>query len=65
MTPIQIASLVAVAVVAAYFYLPALKLPASKPSSLAQIQSVLSIRDTTTSQEVREACSALLQALLQ
>ena len=64
MTPIQIASLVAVAVVAAYFYLPALKLTRSKPSSLAQIESVLSIRDTTTSQEVREACSALLQALL-
>jgi hypothetical protein len=64
MTPIQIASLVAVAVVAAYFYLPAVKWPASKPNSMAQIQSVLSIRDTTTSQEVRQACSALLQALL-
>ena len=64
MTTIQIASLVVVAVVAAYFYLPAIKWPAKESSSLSHIQAVLNIRDTTTSQEVRQACSALLQALL-
>jgi hypothetical protein len=62
MTPIQIASLVGVALAAVYFYAPKLQFP--KPSSLSQIESVLAIRDTTTNPEVRAACSALLQALL-
>lgn len=62
MTPIQIASLVAVAAVAIYFYLPALP---RKPNSLRQVQAVLEIRDSATTPEVRKACSTLLQALLQ
>jgi hypothetical protein len=62
MTPIQIASLVGVGLLAAYFYLPKIQLP--KPSSMSQIESVLAIRDNTTNPEVRAACSTLLQALL-
>jgi hypothetical protein len=62
MTPIQIASLVGVAALAAYFYLPRIQIP--KPSSMSQIESVLAIRDNTNNPEVRAACSALLQALL-
>lgn len=65
MTQLQIVSLVIAAVAAAYFYLPAIKWPAAKPNSMSQIESVLSIRDSTTIPEVRKACSALLQALLQ
>lgn len=63
MTQMQILSLVIAAAVAAYFYLPGIKWP--KPSSMSQIESVLAIRDSTTSPEVRKACTALLQALLQ
>jgi hypothetical protein len=64
MSPIQIASLVAVALVAVYFYLPPLSWQ-RKPNSLRQIQAVLEIRDSATTPEVRKACSTLLQALLQ
>lgn len=64
MTPVQIASLVAVALVAAYLYLPNITWPAKSNDSMANIRSVLLIRDSTASQEVRSACSALLQALL-
>lgn len=62
MTTMQIASLIAVAAVALYFYLPSWP---KKASSLRQIEAVLEIRDTNTSPEVRKACSQLLQALLQ
>lgn len=65
MTQMQILSLAIVAAVAAYMYLPSLKWPASKPSSMRQIESVLAIRDSNSSPEVRKACTALLQALLQ
>lgn len=64
MTPIQIASLVAVALVAIYFYAPPLRLPTRQPGQMDQIEAVLKIRDTTQSSEVRQACLALLQALL-
>lgn len=65
MTQMQIVSLVVAALVAAYFYLPGITWPAAKPNSMAQIESVLAIRDSASSPEVRKACSALLQALLQ
>lgn len=65
MTTMQIVSLVVVALVAAYVYLPSIKWPAAKPSSMKQVEAVLSIRDSATSPEVRKACTALLQALLQ
>lgn len=63
MTTMQIVSLVAVAAVAAFFYLPRLTWP--KPSSIRHIESVMVIRESTTSPEVKEACTSLLQALLQ
>lgn len=65
MTQMQIVSLVVAALVAAYFYLPGIKWPVAKPNSMRQIEAVLSIRDSTSSPEVRKACSSLLQALLQ
>lgn len=65
MTPIQIASLVAVAAVAAYLYLPAIKWPSATPTSMSAVESVLRIRDSSQSPEVRKACTQLLQALLQ
>ena len=65
MSAMQIASLVIVAAAAAYFYLPSISWPAAKPSSMKQVEAVLSIRDSATTPEVRKACTALLQALLQ
>ena len=65
MTQMQIVSLVGAAGVAAYVYLPGIKWPLAKPNSMAQIESVLAIRDSASSPEVRKACSVLLQALLQ
>lgn len=65
MTQMQIISLVIAAAVAAYFYLPGIKWPVTKPSRVSQIQSVLAIRDSSSSPEVSKACTALLQALLQ
>ena len=64
MTPVQIASLIAVAAAAIYFYAPSTSLPTRKPGQMDQIEAVLKIRDTTQSPEVRQACLALLQALL-
>ena len=65
MNTMQIVSLVVVALVAAYVYFPSVKWPAAKPSSMKQIESVLAIRDSNSSPEVRKACTQLLQALLQ
>jgi hypothetical protein len=65
MTASQIISLIVVAAVTAYFYLPRIKWPASKPNSMRQVEAVLSIRDSSSSPEVRKACTQLLQALLQ
>jgi hypothetical protein len=65
MSAMQIASLVIVAVVAAYFYLPSISWPAAKPSSMKQVEAVLAIRDSSSTPEVRKACTQLLQALLQ
>ena len=65
MTITQIVSLLVVAGVGAYFYLPGIKWPAAKPSNVRQIQAVLAIRDSSPSPEVHKACTALLQALIQ
>lgn len=65
MTVMQIVGVCVAVAVAAYLYMPRLKWPASKPSTVRQIESVMSIRDSNGSPEVRKACTALLQALLQ
>jgi hypothetical protein len=63
MTQTQMISLAAAAAVAAYFYLPSIQWP--KPTSMDAVQSVLRIRDNASTPEVRQACTTLLQALLQ
>lgn len=65
MNNMQIISLVLVAAVTAYFYLPSIKWPAAKPDSMRAVEAVLRIRDSHSSPEVRKACTHLLQALLQ
>jgi hypothetical protein len=65
MSTLQIISLLLVAAAAAYSYLPAIKWPTAKPDSMAAVEAVLRIRDTSTTPEVRKACTQLLQALLQ
>lgn len=65
MTPMQIIGILVAVGVAAYLYLPRFSWPSPSPSSMRQIESVLAIRDTTSSPEVRKACTQLLQALLQ
>jgi hypothetical protein len=65
MNAAQIISIVVLILVVAAVYLPSLLALKVKPSSMKQVQAVLAIRDSTTSPEVRTACSALLHALLQ
>ena len=67
MTTYQIAGIVAVLAVAAWQYVPwgKIQLPLSKPSALADIASVISIRDSHASPEVRKACNDLLRILLE
>ncbi len=65
MTAMQIVSLLVAAGVASYLYLPSIKWPATKQSSVSQIKAVLAIRDSNSSPEVHQACTALLQALIQ
>lgn len=64
MTTMQMIGLAVAAGVAGLFYLPTIPWP-KKNNSLRQIEAVLEIRDSNPSPEVRKACSALLQALLQ
>lgn len=64
MTTFQIVALCLLAASLAWQYMPALKLPSRKPSTLRQIESVIAIRDEATTPEVTSACNALLQALL-
>lgn len=69
MTTIQILSLVALACVAAYSYLPAIQWPAKtptgkKPDILSQIKDVVAIRDSYDSSEITKACNTLLSVLL-
>lgn len=46
------------------FVLPNLKLPAKKPSTMKQIESVIAIKEASNNPKVIDACSQLLQALL-
>lgn len=65
MSPTQIISLVVLILVVAAVYLPQVVSFKRGPNSMAQVKAVLAIRDSATSPEVRNACSALLHALLQ
>jgi hypothetical protein len=67
MTAFQIVSLVVLAVVAVWTYVPRISLPAlktGKPNTLKHIQQVMAIRDSAKEPAVIEACNALLQCLL-
>lgn len=66
MTPIQIASLCALAALAAYMYWPAFafSLPSKSPPILRQIEDVVAIRDSYRTPEITQACNALLSVLL-
>lgn len=68
MTTFQIAALCVLGLVCASVYgpmlLPKIRWP-KKSNLMSQIQAVVSIRDESTSPKVKEACSALLSALLQ
>ncbi len=67
MNIMQIASLCALAVLAAYMYAPPLSflLPASKPPKLlSQIEDIVAIRDSYRTPEITQACNALLSVLL-
>lgn len=63
MSAFQIISLAILGVVVVgQFILPMVKL--GKPSTMKHIESVISIKESSTNPKVIEACSALLQALL-
>jgi hypothetical protein len=67
MTSFQIVSMLVLAGVAAWTYMPRISLPslkAGKPSTLKHIEQVMAIRDSATEPSVIEACNALLQCLL-
>lgn len=65
MTPFQMLSLAVLAgVVIVQFVLPHVKFPEKKVDTLKQIQSVISIKESTANPKVVEACNSLLQALL-
>lgn len=64
MTTFQIIALCLLGASVVWQYVPAVKLPTKKPSTLQQIEAVLRIRDEATNPEVTGACNALLQALL-
>ena len=65
MTTMQIVGVCVAVGVAVYLYFPSIKWPAAKPSTVRHIESVMAIRDSNQSPEVRKACTTLLQALLQ
>jgi hypothetical protein len=62
MTQTQIILCVVTVLAFAWAYLPAIKLP--KRGAMRDIESVIAIRDSATSPEVKAACQSLLQALL-
>lgn len=68
MTSMQIVSLGALALVVAWNYAPRLRLPEMKPKgpdTLKHIEQVMAIRSSYPAPEVVNACTQLLQALLQ
>lgn len=65
MTSFQmIAIAILAAVVVVQFVLPHLKMPARRPNTMKQIESVIAIKESATNPKVVEACTQLLQALL-
>lgn len=65
MSAFQIISLAILGVVVfAQFVLPMVKFPAKKPSTMKHIESVIAIKESSNNPKVVEACSQLLQALL-
>lgn len=67
MTTFQIVSLALLAAVAAWNYMPVISLPVvtKKPNTLRHIEQVMGIRSSYSAPEVTNACTQLLQALLQ
>lgn len=65
MNTFQIIAIVILVASVAWNYMPAIKLPTRKPNVMKQLESVIRIRDESHSTRVKEACQALLQALLQ
>lgn len=69
MTTAQIISALLLAAVAVWAYLPSvlsgIRLPASKPQLLKDIEAVVKIRSNARGQEVVTACNQLLAVLLQ
>lgn len=64
MTTFQMISIAVLALVAlAQFGLPQIRVP-KKPSTMKQIEAVLSIKESSNNPKVVEACSQLLTALL-
>ena len=66
MTHMQILSVCILAAVAAWAYLPTIRLPipVSKPSLLLHVEQVVQIRSTYKTEDVTAACNALLSVLL-
>lgn len=65
MTTFQMAAVGVLALTILWQYLPALpKWPGRKPNVMKQIESVIAIREESSTPEVKSACNALLQALL-
>lgn len=65
MTTFQMIALGVLAiVVAGQFVLPHIKLNSKKPNTMKQIQSVIAIKESSNNPKVIDACSQLLQALL-
>lgn len=75
MTPLQIAAVIGLVVVGGGTYVVPLVKPwlakirgeassQPRPSSMQQVEAVLSIRDSSSDKEVVSACNALLHALL-
>lgn len=64
MTTFQMVAVGVLALTVVWQYLPALKLPTRKPNVMGQIESVIEIRESSQTPEVKSACNALLQALL-
>lgn len=64
MTTFQMVAVGVLALTVAWQYLPSLKLPGRKTNVISQIESVIAIRESSTTPEVKSACNELLQALL-
>lgn len=65
MSTFQIISLAVLGVVVfAQFVAPLLKMPAKRPSTMKHIEAVIAIKESSSNPKVVDACSQLLQALL-